>query len=532
MQRNITGKAEAYAPSLEREAKFSVDAAFELPDLDGLTEVVESLPELLLRAAYFDAPDLRLWKQGITVRHRTGEGPAGGRWTVKLPTTANGPTLDRHELSWPAPRARPPEEMTAVLLGLMRHASFRLVAELTTRRRRVALRDAAGASLAEVDDDSVTVLVEGQARGTFRQIEVELSPGGDPLLDPVSERLARAGGQPSDEPKLARALAAAAVSGSEPDVVLDGRARMGEVARARMADGLSRMLDHDVQLRLDPADPPVHSIHQARVATRRLRSDLQLLSATLDPLWVADARADLQWMGRVLGAVRDADVLGLELESAGLPAEGGVPLDPASVDELRSLLASQRRAHALLLSEALASPRYLDLLDRLDKAARPPPVTGAEPQQEQREQGPAPSPPDRPARKVLPRLVATRWRALGRAVRKGGQHPTDLRLHRIRIRAKQLRYAAETAEPVVGTRARRVARAAAGVQGVLGDLHDTVAAEQWLVTNARVVSAPAAFTAGVLAADQVRRRELLRHDWQKGWHRLDRRKVRGWLDQS
>ncbi len=532
MKRNVTGKGEAAdGPSIEREAKFSVDAAFELPDLDGLTEEVEALPEVLLHAVYFDAPDLRLWRQGITVRYRTGEGPPDGRWTVKLPVAATGPTLDRNELSWPAPRGRPPEEMVAVLLGLLRHASFGVIAELTTRRRRVALRDATGASLAEVDDDRVSVLADGQVRGTFRQIEVELAPGGDSLLDPVSEWLGRAGGQPSDEPKLARALTTIAVR-SQPDLVLDGKARMEEVVRARMADGLDRILDHDVRLRLDPADPPVHSIHQARVATRRLRSDLQLLRTTLDPSWVADARADLQWMGRVLGAVRDADVLGLELESAGWPAEGGVPLDPAGLDELRSLLASQRRAHALVLSEALSSARYLDLLDRLDNAARPPPVTGSEPQENQQERSPARSRASRPAKKILPRLVAKRWRALGRAVRKGGRHPTDPRLHRIRIRAKQLRYAAETAEPVVGTRARRVAQAAARVQGVLGDLHDTVAAEQWLAANAGVVSAPAAFAAGVLAADQVRRREVLRHDWQKGWRRLDRQKVRGWLDRN
>jgi CHAD domain-containing protein len=102
----------------------------------------------------------------------------------------------------------------------------------------------------------------------------------------------------------------------------------------------------------------------------------------------------------------------------------------------------------------------------------------------------------------------------------------------MRIRAKQLRYAAETAEPVIGERARRVALAAEEAQGVLGDLHDTVAAQEWLATNARDASGPAAFTAGVLAADQVRRREVLRHQWRSCWRRLDRKKVRGWLDRG
>jgi hypothetical protein len=284
---------------VEREAKFSVDIAFELPGLGDVSETVDALPELLLQATYFDTPDLGLWRQGITVRHRTGEGPDSGLWTAKLPAPGDGPTLDRSELSWPGSRDRPPEALKAALLGVVRHSALEVVAELTTRRRRLALRDGAGTSLAEIDDDHVTVVVDGRERGTFRQIEVELGPDGDPLLGPVTDRLSRAGAQPSNEPKLARALAVIVVLHSGHDIDLDDRARMGDVVRARIADGLHRMLDHDVHLRLDPDDLPAHSIHQARVATRRLRSDLLLLGAVVDPAWVTEVRIDLQWMGQV-----------------------------------------------------------------------------------------------------------------------------------------------------------------------------------------------------------------------------------------
>ena len=41
------------------------------------------MPAQTLRAVYYDSPDLRLARDGITLRHRSGDGPA--RWTLKLP---------------------------------------------------------------------------------------------------------------------------------------------------------------------------------------------------------------------------------------------------------------------------------------------------------------------------------------------------------------------------------------------------------------------------------------------------------------
>ncbi len=51
---------------------------------------------------------------------------------------------------------------------------------------------------------------------------------------------------------------------------------------------------------------------------------------------------------------------------------------------------------------------------------------------------------------VLPVLVGAQWRKLHRQVRKAGTGPSNRQLHRIRIKAKQVRYAAEAAAPVVG----------------------------------------------------------------------------------
>ena len=126
-------------------------------------------------------------------------------------------------------------------------------------------------------------------------------------------------------------------------------------------------------------------------------------------------------------------------------------------------------------------------------------------------------------------LVGAEWRALGRRVRKSGSQPTDRQLHRIRIGAKRLRYAAELAEPVIGTSGHRIAKAAEEVQTVLGEHHDAVAAEEWL--RAQVfsrsqesidVSVSSAYAAGCLAAGEQQTQRELRVSWLRSWKALRR----------
>ena len=59
-------------------------------------------------------------------------------------------------------------------------------------------------------------------------------------------------------------------------------------------------------MRLD-ADP--EGVHQARVATRRLRSDLRTFQSLVDPVWASALRDELGWLAEILGSVRDGDVM-------------------------------------------------------------------------------------------------------------------------------------------------------------------------------------------------------------------------------
>jgi CHAD domain-containing protein len=497
--------------ALEREVKFEASMEFELPDLRPLVGRTERLPEQHLDTVYYDTAEGRLWAQGITLRHRTTRSGDPGVWTVKLPVADDGPSLDRTELTWSGGRDEVPSAAIDLLRGVTRRAPLRPLVTLHSVRRRLVLHGDHG-EVAELDDD--TVVVEGGSRDglSFRQVELELRPGGDAVRDAVVAELERAGAQAGDYPKLAKALAFPAADDTGP--ILDRTASIGDVVQAAIADALRRLLGHDWRLRASLPDVEAHDVHQARVATRRLRSHLKTFGGVLDQRWVTHARDDLGWLGSVLGEVRDADVLGGHLERA--PAE------------LRGTLADQRRAAVEQLAGALASDRYLDLLDRLHAAS------GVLP----RSAGGGPLDVGTPAAGALASLVGDQFRSVRRKVRKAGDHPSDRQLHRIRIKAKQLRYAAELATPVVGRPAGRTASAAEELQTVLGEHHDAVTAAAWLRARAersghRMAAGRASpvtlFEAGRLSADEERRQRKLRRRWPAAWERLAKPKRRRWL---
>ena len=520
---------------VERELKLQADLDLALPDLRGLVGGTFRLPEQDLRAAYFDTSESRLWKRAITLRHRTGEGPASGTWTLKLPEPSRAGTLDRTELSWAGPRDEVPGEARRLLRGIVRHADLQLVAELHTVRRRLQLEDGDGRPWAELDDDTVTVSGGPRDGLRFREVEIELVDDGDrdrgtggkkggDVLEVVVEALRKAGARPDNSPKLATALGLADRPAPRPEAnELGRRSSLEEVVRASIKAGLDRLLDHDVVLRLDPGNPPDHDVHQARVATRRLRSDLKTFRSVLDPAWVGHTREDLKWLGEALGRVRDADVLITGLSRG----TKGSPIDAAGQRELLGHLAEQRRIAVRQLSYVLEGDnRYPRLLDRLDGGAQAPPFLATTRAGRNARTPGAKS----PARRFLPQMVGTSWRSMRKQVRRAGDRPSPGELHRIRIKAKQLRYAAEVATPVMGKPAQRTATAAETVQTVLGDYHDAVVAEEWLWNQALGASPWGSFSAGQLTVEQRRRQFRLKKRWCKDWKRLNRKKVRSWLE--
>jgi CHAD domain-containing protein len=266
-----------------------------------------------------------------------------------------------------------------------------------------------------------------------------------------------------------------------------------DIIQAALAAGVERFRRHADAI---PTSDDLEDVHQARVATRRLRSDLHTFAPLLDGEWVSALRAELKWLGEMLGAVRDDDVLGerLRRQVEELPES-----DRRDADGILSRLASQRADHVAGLIEALGTQRCVNIVTALEAAAA------------------VPGPP------VDVALVRRPWKRLHKAVGELGEDPRDEELHEIRKRAKQCRYALEAVTPDVGDDAARWAKAVAGLQTVLGDLNDAVGAEAWLRAG------DATFLSGVLIGIERGEAAASRAAWPAAWKRASKKRLRAWL---
>ena len=350
--------------SPERELKLAATSDFRMPSVYGLVgPIVRQAPPERNDTTYYDTADLRLARWGASLRHRPGEG-----WTVKLPAERSAPYLVRPEIVFEGNGGRPPAAALELVRSFVRHEDVHESVRMTTIRRRTGLHDTDGRLIAGVVDDAVSV-INGGGPSSFRELEVEIGEEMTPgLLDALVERLRLAGaGAPDQTAKYIRALASPSPLLPEisvPDLGADATA--GAVVQRAIALSVIRLILHDPVVRID-VDP--EGVHQTRVATRRLRSDLRTFRPLLDRDWAQGLRDELGWIARILGDVRDGDVLleRLRRRADELPAD-----EQASAERvLTTLQQSRDEAHAELL-ETLRSDRYVALLDRLVEAASAP----------------------------------------------------------------------------------------------------------------------------------------------------------------
>jgi CHAD domain-containing protein len=414
----------------EREVKLAPGQGFVLPELGG-----EFHPTRTFTSTYHDTDDLLLARHGITLRHRLERGT--GVWQLKLPRGES-----RAELEQPGPPARPPLELSSLLVAFLRGRELAPVARLRTRREVVRVDGA------EIVDDAVSVLAGQRVTARFRELEVELVGGDEPTLQRLVKELRRAGATTAAElrPKLYRALdlpsptGVAKIPKKTTPVVALGLA---------MAEQARQLLAHDPGVRLgsDPED-----LHQFRVATRRLRAFLRAGRPLLEPSWSEPLRDELRWLGGALGPARDLDVLIERIRDD----VAGVGEEDAFVGLLGALEAERAEARGAVV-EALSSDRYLALLDRLEHVGEPEPSG---------------------SRRTLRDVWSAEWKRTRKAFARLDEASPDDELHAGRIRVKRVRYAAELAAHELGKPSRAFVRAAKELQDVLGAHQDAVVAEE------------------------------------------------------
>jgi inorganic triphosphatase YgiF len=195
---------------LEREVKLAVTDGFVLPDIAALipgSDVVDHGMHML-DATYWDTASLALFHSGWGLRYRSRNG-ANGTWTLKGPSTEEGPAVTREEIETQGSSERIPVGMRDQVTPMLGGESLRPVARLNAERRVVEVRTSRSFAL-ELDDDRVRVLTpDARTAARLRELEVELH--GDAEAAVVAELLGalqRRGARLDSTPKLARALAA------------------------------------------------------------------------------------------------------------------------------------------------------------------------------------------------------------------------------------------------------------------------------------------------------------------------------------
>jgi CHAD domain-containing protein len=451
----------------EHERKLDAPAGYELPPLGG-----EPLGARVFTSVYYDVPGGALAAVGITLRRRTEQGR--GVWQLKLPSDDS-----RLELEGEGGPRNPPRDLVDLLQAHLRHGPLGRVAELRTRRRgELVARDG---TTAEVTVDEVTVVAARRVRAKFVEVELELRDGSPAQLDALVDELLESGAEPGlGLPKVSRALDVDLREPPAPDTPF-------EALRSRLREQLREIERHDPGTRLG-RDP--ESLHDMRVAVRRLRALLRaggkLVATDTEEL---DAR--LKELGRVLGGVRDLDVLIERLEAE------AAELGEGDAERARPLLAVLRKERSRCRRRMLAflrSDGYLALLDDTAGTIEELESSGSD--------------------ASLGRLADKAFKKTRKAVRELPDEPADEELHAVRKKGKRARYAAELAGR------KKFVKRAKKLQDVLGEHQDAVVAAERLRELAAEAEPEHALAAGRLVERETGRRTEAREEWPRAWKKL------------
>jgi CHAD domain-containing protein len=194
------------------------------------------------------------------------------------------------------------------------------------------------------------------------------------------------------------------------------------------------------------------SVHQARVASRRLRGVLPVIGARADAGTLDRAQRQVRRITRALGPVRELDVsLGLLAE---FEAKGAAPT--RAIARVRESLQDERVSRRRDMLDAITPTRLDKLRKRLVRVATPDVHREPKPNE---------------VSEAL-RLTGERAAILRTAIARAGQLYLADRLHRVRVAAKKLRYALEIHRELTHSRATARINRVKAQQDLLGRMHD------------------------------------------------------------
>jgi CHAD domain-containing protein len=194
-----------------------------------------------------------------------------------------------------------------------------------------------------------------------------------------------------------------------------------------------------------------HGVHQARVASRRLREAIPVLSSDVKGARPRKALGKIRRLTRALGTVRELDVTIQLLDE--LAAKDTLPR-PA-LEAVRGRVVTEREKRRESMIKRLEQVNLEKLERRLSAMGELLADTGSE-----------------AWRDALGARILKRSKALTGAMAVAGRMYAPEQLHQVRIAAKKLRYAIELAYDTGIKQASGAVRTVKRVQDTLGRLHD------------------------------------------------------------
>jgi triphosphatase len=470
---------------------------------------------------YVDTRDRRLDRAGysVRVRRRPGRPPEA---TLKSLNGAGADALrirleieEELETDDPAALARAPGAVGERIRALVGANDLEPLFALDTRRCVFPLAHG-GAPSGDLELDETAIRdPRGRILSRLRRVEVEVPEAALDTVAPLVEQLQQGCGlHPAALSKYEAALVASGRARTEPEgygpTAVEPGAGIGEVGLSVLREQFATMLAHEPGARIgdDPGE-----LHQMRVATRRLRAALSLFAETL-PVEAERLAPELRWIGKVIGAVRDLDVQLARLDGSAAwqanPAEDPRPL-------VRAVLADERAKARRKMLRALDSLRYERFVRRFGRMLQS--RSGSRTAR---------------AHAAAPELVGRRHAALREAIVAIQDDADADAYHRVRLAAKQFRYALEFLADVYPGETKRLVARATKVQDLLGGYQDAHVGTAKLRGLASVRGAElepeTIFAMGQIAAQDHARMDEIRPDLKrackkldgKGWKRLRR----------
>jgi CHAD domain-containing protein len=431
--------------------------------------VVEELGPVRNVDAYLDTFDWSLMKNKLSLRYRISNG--AWMYTLKSIGPVEEGILRRMEtetsLDGPVdiPTRIPVKQIRKVVDGII--SPRRLLEQILIRtdRRRYRVISPEEAEIELVFDTSTFAL-----RGLHRprrvqkldELEAEILKGPEGALQSLSILLSSRFGYPASKAskfEVAVERFKIAIPSKKPPEGLRPRLddRLDLAIRKILTHQFQRLREHlpGVQQDLD-----TEFVHQARVATRRMRSCLRLFREAIPERAAAYLGGELKWLGGMFGAVRDLDVFLLNLSRFRQQMER-FPAKKRRAFE--NWIEKRRRPPLKALCQALESPRYRNLERRLTQfLERPLPKR------------PRPSLAVKPVQEVAPVIIMAKFDAVIEQGRALLLKPKLKQYHLLRIQMKKLRYASEFMAAAYDGSLDSFIERTVEIQDCLGELQDTV----------------------------------------------------------